>query len=230
METPRLSTAAHPEIQFAGSLAAPAARTPSDPAVAAAFIAFHRNTAGMVQLGMRKRYMSRGAVALSALALLGFGGGLFLAFFSFNSPEGSGRTVAARPSEFIYTAGVVSDDSETASTAPSYGPIHDSTISAPVFALAARDESTSETSLWRDAHGANLGFSAQPYGSDGMRAFAAIGPVSAGAPRTSLESVGITSGFDAFTAAPIPEPSTWATMLTGLGLLILVGRGKRRGP
>jgi hypothetical protein len=30
------------------------------------------------------------------------------------------------------------------------------------------------------------------------------------------------------TAAPVPEPSTWASMISGAGLLIIFGKLKRR--
>ena len=70
-----------PEIQFTGSPMLPASEQPSDPAVAAAFIAFHRNTGGPIDLQRQRRGLGRATVALAALVLLGFGGGLFLAFF-----------------------------------------------------------------------------------------------------------------------------------------------------
>jgi hypothetical protein len=107
MQKPGTNPTAQPEIQFAGSLDVPASQAPRDPAVAAAFMAFHRRTDGGDRAAAGKGPFSRGAVALASLAFLGFGGGLFLAFFSFNSPEGTSSRVAARPPEVIYTARMV---------------------------------------------------------------------------------------------------------------------------
>ena len=230
MQTPRTSSKAEPEIQFAGSPTVPASRETRDAGVAAAFMAFHRSTGGTDSFAPRKRYVSRGAVALAALAFLGFGGGLFLAFFSFNSPEGSGSPVAARPPEVIYTARMAADAPQDAVGAPEYAVAGSAvTIQAPVFALAAPAPEGPETSIWPDQQSEQYRSIAGSYASAGAPAFAGLGEAMAPAEGPNgVASSEITVGFDALTAAPVPEPSTWATMITGAGLLLLVGAVKRR--
>ena len=230
METPRTQPKVQPEIQFAGSIDVPASRQSNDPAVTAAFVAFHRSTGGAAPLPARTRCFSRGALGLTALAVLGFGGGLFLAFFSFNSPEASGSVVGARPPELIYTARTVADAPAEPAPAPEYA-ISDSAdaIAAPVFALSRSAQSGPETSIWPEPNAESNHSFASSYGSGGGQAFAAItAPSAPGEGPGGLAPSDITTGFDALTAAPVPEPSTWATMISGAGLLLLVNRLKRR--
>lgn len=229
-QTPRTHPTVQPEIHFAGSLDVPASRASRDPAVTAAFVAFHRSTGGTDQLAPRKGYFSRGAVALASLAFLGFGGGLFLAFFSFNSPEGSSSPVAARPAEVIYTARAVAAASQDAPVAPEYA-VSESpdAIAAPLFALAAPDRADPETSIWPDQRSEQYLAVGGSYISEGTPAFAGIGePMAPAEGPSGLTPSDITVGFDALTAAPVPEPSTWATMISGAALLLVFGRLKRR--
>lgn len=78
------------------------AREIADPAIAAAFLAFHRN-AGLVAPPVRRQRsaMASGVWAFLALSVLGFGGGLFLAIFCFNNPEQTIKVTAVAP-ELIY--------------------------------------------------------------------------------------------------------------------------------
>ncbi len=229
MQTPGTNPKAQPEIQFAGSLDVPVSQPSRDSAVTAAFMAFHRSTGGTGSLAPRKRYLSRGALAVAALTLLGFGGGLFLAIFSFNSPEGSSSPVAARPPEVIYTARMAADAPQEVPVAPDYGMAESGDpIAAPVFALAAPEDRGPATSIWRDFSSESHGLMGGAYAAAGVPAFAGMSEPAAPAEGPNGPGADITSGFDALTAAPVPEPSTWATMISGAGLLLLVNRLKRR--
>ena len=230
MSSPRNNSKAQPEIHLAGSFDVPASQPSRDPAVTAAFIAFHRNTGGAGSLAPRKRYVNRGAIALAALAFLGFGGGLFLAFFSFNSPEGTSSPVAARPPEVIYTARMVADAPQDTPAAPEYAVAEPADpIAAPVFALAAPEQRGPETSVWPDQRAERYGAAGGSYTSEGAPAFAGISePMAPAEGPNGLAPSDITTGFDALTAAPVPEPSTWATMISGAALLLVFGRLKRR--
>lgn len=228
MQTPGTNPKAQPEIQFLGGVNVSASRPSRDPAVTAAFLAFHRNTGGAGFLAPGKSCISRGALALAALAILGFGGGLFLAIFSFNTPEGSSSPVAARPPEVIYTARMATDAPQDAVAAPEYAATNPAVpIAAPVFALAARDEGRPDTSIWRDSSSGSSRSFGDSYASAGTQAFAGINEAMAPAEGPNGAASDITTGFDALTAAPVPEPSTWATMISGAGLLVLASRFKR---
>lgn len=75
----------------------------SDPAIAAAFAAFHRATAPgrRFRFSAARRFVTSSAGALAALALAAFAGGLLLAHFSFNSSEHP-LSIASLPPEIIY--------------------------------------------------------------------------------------------------------------------------------
>lgn len=230
MERPRITRLAQPEIRFTGGTVAPPSDTVSDPAVAAAFIAFHRNNAGAVAAAPRKRCINRGSVALAMLALVGFGGGLSLAFFAFNSPEKPGSAVTARAPEIIYTAPAKAVESPSADTAPAFHLSGERGLfAASAFELRAEDEPIPETSIWRgpdrDFAGAFAGIQgAANVSSLAVAAQSALPAASA----VGAATADITTGFDALTAAPVPEPSTWASMVSGAGLLLIFAKAKRR--
>ena len=230
MQTPRTTSKVPPEIQFSGSHDVPASQPARDPAVAAAFVAFNRSTGGANRTAARKGYLNRGTVALAALAFLGFGGGLFLAIFSFNSPEVSSSLVAARPPEVIYTARMAADAPQDGPAAPEYEIASPADpIEAPVFALAAPDQPVPETSIWRDLSSEPDRSFGGSYASAGAPAFAGISePIAPAEGPNGPAASDITIGFDALTAAPVPEPSTWATLISGAGMLVLFGHFKRR--
>lgn len=74
-----------------------------DPAIAAAFAAFHRATAPgcRFRFSAARRFVTSSAGAFAALALAAFAGGLLLAHFSFNSSEHR-LSIASLPPEIIY--------------------------------------------------------------------------------------------------------------------------------
>ena len=230
METPRLTRSAQPEIQFAGSLDMPRSGNVSDPAVHAAFLAFHRNLGTATRDNSRKAFISRGGLALTLLTLLGFGGGLSLAVFSFNSPEQSRSAVAGRPPEIIYTAPAAAVAPEQTEPAPVYdAPGELPLLAETTFELRAPDQPVPETSVWRDADRAMLGSLGESYARGGGFSFATGGEQSFPGGSALADPAGeITTGFGALNAAPVPEPSTWATMISGAGLLVLFGKLKRR--
>lgn len=229
MEKPRIRRLAEPEIHFAGGSFAPASQAGSDPAIHAAFVAFHRNNTGALAAAPRKRSINRGGIALAALALLGFGGGLSLAFFAFNSPEKPANAVASRAPEIIYTAPARAAETGDTDAAPVFHLSERGLFATTPFELRAEDEPIPETSIWRgldhdfaDAFagigGAATASSLALAGQSALPAASALGAATAE----------ITTGFDALTAAPVPEPSTWASMLSGAGLLLVFAKLKRR--
>ncbi len=230
METPRGTRQAELEIQFAGGIDAPRAGGVTDPAVSAAFIAFHKNLDKMHPRDARKGFISRGGLALAALAVLGFGGGLSLALFSFNSPDRPGSAVAARPPEIIYTAPAAAAPAEDAAPEQLYQPAGElPSLAETKFELRTEDRAMAENSIWQPAdHGGLSSFSGSR-AADGGPSFAAIGEQAFPAGSTVPGPVAdITGDFGALTAAPVPEPSTWATLISGAGLLVVFGKLKRR--
>jgi hypothetical protein len=223
---------AQPEIEFLGRAAAPGSHHVSDPAVNAAFMAFHRNSARLAAGSPAKRRINRGAVALVALTVLGFGGGLSLAFFSFNGAETPRGSVASRAPEIIYTPPATADTPAQPGTVPLYDVSGEAGLfaSSSSFQLRAEDEPAPETSVWRDmSPRGGLGFNGT-YSDNGTPTFALSGEQGfSAAPLSDATAGGVTSDFGALTAAPVPEPSTWATMISGAGLLMIFGKFKRRG-
>ena len=230
METPRPTRSAQPEIHFAGGLDVPRSGYVSDPAVHAAFLAFHRNLGAATRDNSRKGFISRGGLALTVLTLLGFGGGLSLAVFSFNSPERSSSAVAGRAPEIIYTAPAVAVAPERTEPAPVYdAPGELPLLADTTFELRVPDQAVPETSVWRDADRAMLGSFADSQARGGAFSFAGVSEQSfPGGSTLGAPAADITTGFDALTAAPVPEPSTWATLISGAGLLVIFGKLKRR--
>lgn len=233
METPRPHEKAQPEIHFAGCAAAYTSDRAHDPAINAAFIGFQQKISAGLGLAAARRPINATTLALSALALLGFGGGLGLAFFSFNTPENSRSAVAARAPEIIYTAPAVVERS-SAPTEPPAALIASGSagfLTATTFDLRAEEQPLPETSLWREIDRPQVDvFSSSAPNSEaplfaaaaaGEMAFPGEGPAEVGNPE-------ITGDFGALTVATVPEPSTWATMIMGAGLLLLSGKLKRR--
>ena len=232
METPRTPRPAQPEIEFLGRPDAPRSHHVSDLTVRDAFVAFHRNTGSGVRIEPASGFISRGGLALTALTLLAFGGGLSLAVFSFNSPEKSGGATVARAPEIIYKApATVEMPSE-----PEIAPVYDVTDELGLFAtsaleLRAMDQPIPETSVWRDMSAANFSPFSGSYAGGGAPTFAGAGEQSfASQPLANVDGTAgdVTAGFGALTAAPVPEPSTWATMVSGAALLFVFGKLKRR--
>ena len=230
METPRDTRQAQPEIHFAGGSDVLRSAGDTDPAVSAAFIAFHKNLGKVHSRDDRKGFISRGGLALAALAVLGFGGGLSLALFAFNSPDGPRSAVAARPPEIIYTAPATLPPAEDAGPDQLYAAAGELPSFADTrFELRAQDQAVPETSIAQaHHHGGVASFGSLP-GSLGGAGFAALGEQAfPGGSMLDAPAADITGGFGALTAAPVPEPSTWATLVSGAGLLVLFGKFKRR--
>ena len=230
METPRGTRQAHPEIHFAGGFDVARCDSTSDPAVNAAFIAFHRNLDKLHPRAARTGFISRGGLALAALAIVGFGGGLSLALFSFNSADSPGTAVAARPPEMIYTAPRPMPPAEDAAPDQLYAAAGElPPFANTTFELRATDRRVPDTSIWQAHDHRGVGsFSGAP-GSLGGPSFAAVAEQGVSGGTTLGSPAGDIAGdFGALTAAPVPEPSTWATLISGAGLLVLFGKVRRR--
>ena len=233
MHTRRDSSQAQPEIEFLGEeTVVPTSHAPTDPAVTAAFIAFHRKTGAIAASSQRSGYVSGGGLALAVLAILGFGGGLFLALFSFNSPEGSPGTAAGRPREMIYSAPANPEALPKSPDAPSYAASGEAGFLLPApFEIRPHGLVPDDISSWPDFDRGAVDSFATSIASAGGPMFAGMSsalPASGSA--NDLAGGGFSSAFGALTGAPapVPEPSTWATMLTGAGLLVFATRLKRR--
>ncbi|HSH38283.1 MAG TPA: hypothetical protein VK993_05820, partial [Chthoniobacterales bacterium] len=201
METPRIESKAQPEIEFAGAgIVLPARHAPSDPAVTAAFIAFHRNTGSIGTSAQRRGYVSRGGLVLGLLTILGFGGGLFLAVFSFNSTEQTSSTAAARPPEMLCMAPAATEAVAEPSESPSYAVTDEAGLHAlPSFDLPPHDQAPAEISLWRTTKGGHFAsFGNNPNTSADAPAFAGVDSPMPGSNATNdLESDSITGAFGA---------------------------------
>ena len=232
METPGTMSQAQPEIQFTGGHGALVPQS-SDATVTAAFVRFHRQTVQTLPQKGSRGSVNRTGLALAALAVLGFGGGLSLAFFSFNSPEKSGSVIAARPPEIIYRAPVLAEPEQMTPDAPRYDANSElEMFTASAFELRPNDQQIPETSIWRDAEAERPNFGSFAIGSQNSAnaptfAVAEQQGVSGGSVVGAPEAE-ISADFGALTAAPVPEPSTWATMISGAGMLMLFTRFKRR--
>ena len=233
METPRHPANAQPQIRFIGDESVVAEGGVGDPVVTQAFVAFHRST-GRSSASRRgsSGFVSRSGLALAVLAFLGFGGGLSLAFFSFNGAEGSSSAFAARPPEMIYGAPPVALPVTEAAAAQTYAASGEAGLFATArFELRGDDQPLNADSIWQDGGGATAPafdlLAASHTGSVPM--FAATANQIPGSNAVDESGAAITGGFSALTTAPapVPEPSTWVTMLTGAGLLVFVTRLKR---
>lgn len=120
-------------------------------------------------------------------------------------------------------------DTTSESIVPSYASAEDVDPAPADFARGSNDHSDAESSLW-----SVIAPPADPFamsaGSGDAPSFAAIASQvpGSGAPGDLAGAGELASGFGALTVTTVPEPSTWATMLSGAGLLVLAGRFRRR--
>jgi hypothetical protein len=167
------------------------------------------------------------------LAVLGLGGGLAMAFFSFNSSESSPR-IAGVPREIIYLPPPGSMSPETTSTTATSDA---SGLHASAGELSARsfsdlgavfddhDFRAAETSELANAGTAFAGFDASSARS--LAAFSAAPSGTAIATPSAATDAPVEAAFSGV-LLPVPEPSTWAMMLSGAGVLIAALRNRKR--
>ena len=167
------------------------------------------------------------------LAVLGFGGGLSLASFSFNSPESSTQISGVAP-ELLYlrpqappgsVAGSASGHSETVERA-----VDGSAIALLADLQLARPETydVEQSALVSISASDSLARLGSPDGLSfkGTGLSHAPGSFEAGGnPPIALASDGAFAGV----VLPVPEPSSWAMMASGAGILLAAMRGRRKG-
>lgn len=216
-------------------------RSSSDPAITAAFFAFHRD-AGLIAGSRRagasglRAFLSGGGWAFLGLAVVGFAGGLLLAVFPFNTPEHP-ITVAAHASEMLYAKPATSDlDVATAALA--------STVAADEKSIAAKgsqlsgDEQAKAANRRFTADGANpeqelLATAANadaplPDATANLAAAMRLGAAGIGEV-SGRGGDGVTVGYDAVELPSVPEPGTGPMVAFCLAALISFSRaGKNR--
>lgn len=213
--------------------------SPSDPAIAAAFAAFHRR-AGFISAGASVRaFLTGGGWAFAGLALLSFAGGLFLARVSFNTPEHL-ITVAGHPPEMLYTKPQTTDIARSAAAAiPAAGagetsiaaaappPLGEAENDTAVRRRDSSDRENLESELLAVASGAK---GRLPDATANLEAALRLGAI--GATQTNGRNGGdITVGYDAVELPSVPEPANGSIVAIGVAGLIGVTwltRNRRR--
>jgi hypothetical protein len=193
------------------------------PAIRAAFVAFHRNAGLIAPLPRR---LGGGALAFSALALVGLAGGLFLAFFCFNTPE-KPITIAASPPELIYTR-----PTATADEIPQFPPAgsrefenHFASLAQHAPGVVSADDASNERSRHEaagddDANTSELVIaqSSLPQAIENFAAAQRLGLTTGGVAHNGGNS--LDAGYDAEELPTIPEPATGGIVAAGVAMLI----------
>ncbi|MBA2433444.1 MAG: PEP-CTERM sorting domain-containing protein [Chthoniobacterales bacterium] len=159
------------------------------------------------------------------LAVVGLGGGLFLAFFSSGSPTESPTRIASVAREVLYARPVltalpaeVAEMREIGAAESPGGGVATTHQSATAHHGAESPEAFSSASVSLSNLPADhpLVADAWGFGADAGKMMAAASIA------TSLSEIaggpgGTEHASQALTAAPVPEPSTWALLLAGAG-------------
>lgn len=170
----------------------------------------------------RQARLGTSACACFALAFLGFAGGLFLAFFSFNNPDAPIKMGAVSP-EMIYKrpAGGIPQDllrntenpaSFSIADGSSLGGGDDASVRPNRSLMSDSDLAVQGIHSWSTNLPAWNGTDNWTTGNYAWNSGVAT-PTDAGSGAVGLPSV--------------PEPSTWAMMLSGFGLLLVCLKRKR---
>lgn len=207
-------------------------------AIHAAFIAFHRNAGSIPSIAPSRRLRIGGSAwTFLALSLVGFGGGLFLAFFCFNGPD-QPITVAGVAPELIYTRPTASPEiaqqnvnagQNVASATIAPAGDHDGTAAAhDAVTVAARRRNSHGDVNDGDAGELVAAQTPLPPATANFAAAEKLGFAASGVNRSGGDALQV--GFDAEELPSIPEPATGGTTAVALAMLIAARRfaGKRR--
>ena len=217
-------------MQIPGSSPHPTEST-ADSAIRAAFVAFHRRTTSAGAAGRRRlAVLSGGGWAFLVLALVGFGGGLFLSSLSFSSPEAS-ITIAGVAPEVLYVRPTGADPAAAAAANQQEAQSRDHTFAAARPAGESAPENRevrapSTMDLAIEIPAAVLAQVALPEMTANFAAAARLGAVRGHGPGTGAEP--IESGYGAVEVPSIPEPATGLIVGIGLAALIAVQRFARK--
>jgi hypothetical protein len=230
MDEPHLAAT----VSGAVCLRSDAAARAADPAINAAFVAFHRN-AGLIEpvRGRPRVSLGGGALVFSALSIAGVGGALFFAFFCFNTPDAPVNVTAVAP-EVIY-ARPANERSMTDLAAQPNALVGDAFASVTPRADEATDANAASTArrglegAGEDILGAEL--LAQARLPDATANFAAAQRLGfAGGSFSRAGGTDLVAGYDAEELPTIPEPSTGAAVAIVAALLVASNKLIRRRP
>jgi hypothetical protein len=165
------------------------------------------------------------------LAVLGLGGGLAMAFFSFNSSEAAPR-IAGVPREIIYVpppgpSSLVGDSATPLADATGVPPSATGLASVSFDTLkafeTADDLVAAETFVVGSANGlSNVDTSS-------AASFAATNATDLAHTMGSFVNTNAAASEAALSGVllPVPEPSTWATLLSGAGVMLIAALRRR---
>lgn len=204
----------------------------SDPAVTAAFLAFHRaHTAPLGSRSSGRGLLSSSAWAFVGLAVVGFAGGLFLASVSFNHSEPT-SIAGARPAEMIYLPPATAAEQPAISSTAAL-----SSTAAIEDAVVVVDVASNEASVRRakveqsdepiedPAAGSEAAWNAVLVSEAGVpdptaNFAAATRLAAAGYSLTPGDGDSIQSGSAGVEVPSIPEPAAAPILCAGLALLV----------
>lgn len=219
------------EVELFRSDISASLRRDSDPAITAAFLAFHRHTIGRGVRATRASLLGAGGWAFAALAVFGFGGGLMLASFSFNEEPQPSRIATSRPPEMIYTAPGQNDvAAERAVAVGAQVPqvaaarMAEAAVSADHEAVEQETENVNATSKTESL----FAFADAPLPTETMNFTAASRLIATGLAQLPTSGDVYETGYDAVELPMVPEASPGAIVASGLALLIAATHLVRR--
>ena len=203
----------------------------SDPAVTAAFMAFHREqTPSLFARPGGQRAVGFGGWIFIGLALCGFGGGLFLASVSFNNPETTSIVAAARPPEMIYLPPEHSAERAVA--------VNHSASRAEVVVTNAEDRASTEKMVPEQLREAStlagldtwsvISLSGNAFPDASANFNVAMRHSAAGYSLENASTDGIESAYAGVELPSVPEPAAAPIVCCGLALLVGLTHLKRR--
>lgn len=240
MPATNLSTPRTAEVDLIGSIRGDTPCRETDAGVREAFLAFHRkHITGRPAARFRTPLLSSGSWMFVALAVIGLGGGLFLAATSFNQPETS-SIVGARPPEMIYLppttdgkpAIAVADAADAAGErvgSAADNQVAQAEAGTPLQAESRDAQSSLGGYIPADVNEWDMSLGSERYFSNATANFdAAMRYSAAGYALGSESGDGTDAGYGAIELPSVPEPSTGVVVCLGLALLVGVTHLKKR--
>ena len=205
----------------------------SDPAIIAAFGAFHRKASQFRSSALGGALLPRASWVFAGLALLSFAGGLSLALFSFNTPERP-ITIAGAAPEMLYVKPATADTVN--SIAAQASAVADS-LSAPSIAaktpsLSSPEPANGKTSSPRQPDDADAellattssGDAPLPDATANLAAAMRFGAVAGTQAQGRTGGGDVTVGYDAVELPSIPEPASGPIIAVGIAAVFGVTR------
>lgn len=197
----------------------------TDPAITAAFLAFHREHTHSAPAALIPRnVLGLGGWIFVGLAVVGFAGGLFLASVSFNNGETT-SIAGARPPEMIYlpppevAERVVAVTSDAAPNAERLM----AQVDAPVAEEKMEGDNAGTESRVGSVNAWSVASASDARFLDPTANFsAAMRHTAAGYSLSNTSSDGIESGYAGVELPMVPEPTATPIICLGLALLVAV--------